>query len=323
MTQSLSHMQAVYIDNFGGAKELKIGQVPLPPVLENEVRIKITYAGVNPVDWKIREGLLKDHLPHLFPLILGWDAAGIIDEVGSNVKTFKKFDQVFAYCRKPVVQAGTYAEYICVEADHVALIPLNLSSAQAAAIPLAGLTAWQVLFDKMQLQKNQVILIQAGAGGVGSLAIQFAKLAGATVITTASEENHDYVKKLGADYVIDYRKKDLLQEIKNIAPEGIDAVFDLLGGQNLRDSYPFLKQNGKIVSIVEPPPADYDQKYDVQGFYHFVEPNGKELQQISDLLRDSKIQPVPIEEMSMKQAAEAQEINQKGHVRGKIVLRSF
>jgi len=323
MQKSPLVMQAAYIENFGDTDQIKIGKLSLPPLNSNEVRIKVAYAGVNPVDWKICEGLLKDHLPHHFPLILGWDAAGTVDEVGSEVTTFKKNDKVFAYCRKPTVQWGTFAEYICVDTTHVAFSPENLTFAEAAAIPLAGLTAWQVLFNKMHLQKGQTLLIQAGAGGVGSLAIQFAKLAGVTVITTASEANHDYLQSLGADHIINYREENLLTEIEKIAPQKLDAVFDTLGGLSLKESYLFLKKNGKLVSIVEPPSKDLDQKYHVQGFYHFVEPNGQELQKISDLFKDKKMQPIPVQEMAMEKVAEALEINQKGHVRGKIVLKAF
>ena len=243
MQKSPLVMQAAYIENFGDTDQIKIGKLSLPPLNSNEVRIKVAYAGVNPVDWKICEGLLKDHLPHHFPLILGWDAAGTVDEVGGEVTTFKKNDKVFAYCRKPTVQWGTFAEYICVDTTHVAFSPENLTFAEAAAIPLAGLTAWQVLFDKMNLQKGQTLLIQAGAGGVGSLAIQFAKLAGVTVITTASEANHDYLQSLGADHIINYREENLLTEIEKIAPQKLDAVFDTLGGLSLKESYLFLKKN--------------------------------------------------------------------------------
>jgi len=314
-------MKALYIENFGGIDQIKIGRLPLPQVNVNEVKIKIAYTAVNPVDGKIRQGLLKEHLPHHFPLILGWDAAGIIDEVGSNVTHFKKGDKVFAYCRKPIVQWGSYAEYICLEAQNVAFIPLNLTFAQAAAIPLAALTARQVLFDKVHLKKGETILIQAGAGGVGSLAIQFAKLAGARVITTGSKANQSYLKELGADFVIDYHTKDIRKEIRKIAPDGIDTVFDTLGGQSLKDSYSVLKKNGKIVSIVEPPAEDLNERYGVQGFYHFVNPNGQELQEIANLIQEGKIKPVPIQEMAIEEAGEAQEINKKGHVRGKIVLK--
>src|ERR1700733_2368139 len=190
-------MKAMVIEKFGHEEQLHLGDIPTPLPSDNEVQIQVLYSAVNPVDWKIREGLMKNFLPHEFPLILGWDAAGIVKAIGKNVKKFKVGDEVFAYCRKPIVKWGTYAEYVCFDADNIALKPNNINFAEAAAIPLAGLTAWQALFDFAKLKKGESILIHGGAGGVGSFAIQFAKHAGAKVITTASKQNHDYVKKLG------------------------------------------------------------------------------------------------------------------------------
>jgi NADPH2:quinone reductase len=284
------------------------------------VQIKIICASVNPVDWKIRMGLLQKRLPHHFPVILGWDAAGLISALGSDVKKFQVGDAVFAYCRKSIIHDGTYAEYICFNAEDVALKPRDLSFAQAAAIPLAGLTAWQALFDAAHLQKGESILIQAGAGGVGSLAIQFAKIAGAKIVTTARQSNHAYVKDLGADLAIDYQHKSLKEEIKKFAPEGLDVVFDTLGGEDLRESYSFLKPGGRLVSIVEPPDQALAEKLHLQTHYVFVSPNGKQLQHIANLMQSGQVKPIEIHEMPLEQAEEAQEQNRQGHVRGKIVL---
>jgi NADPH2:quinone reductase len=234
-------MKAILIEGFGGPEQLKVGRLNVPMPGPDEVQIKIVCTAVNPVDWKIRVGMLENHMPHHFPIVLGWDAAGIISALGPNVKKFKIGDEVFAYCRKSIIQEGTYAEYICFNADDVALKPKDLSFAQAAAIPLAGLTAWQALFDAAKLQKGESVLIQAGAGGVGSLAIQFAKIAQARVITTARKSNHNYVKSLGADQIIDYQESSLPNEVKKFAPQGLDVVFDTLGGKALQESISFLK----------------------------------------------------------------------------------
>lgn len=320
MTQAAT-MKAVYFEEFGGPEKLKIGNLPIPTPGADEIKIKVHYTAVNPVDWKIRQGYLKDRIPHAFPLVPGWDVAGVVEEIGKNVTQFKKGDKVFAYCRKPVVQWGTYAEYFCFGAENFALIPSNISFAQAAAIPLAGLTAWQVLFDVAKIKKGETIFIPAGAGGVGSLAIQFCKQAGVHVITTASTNNHDYLKRLGADEIIDYHNQNVVQQIKTLAPNGVDVVFDILGGQSLKDSYQVLKRGGRLVSIVEPPSEQLDKQYGVHGYYHFVAPNGKQLQQIADLIQNGKVQPVNIQEMTLNQAAEAQSLNQERHVQGKIVLR--
>lgn len=321
MGEQNTTMKAVYYDDFGGVEQVKLGRLPIPHPGPNEVQIKVQYSAVNPVDWKIRSGLLKNHIQHEFPLIPGWDVSGTISDVGKNVTSFKRADKVFAYCRKPTVKWGTYAEYVCFEAENVALMPTNLSFAQASAFPLAGLTAWQAIFDKAQLKKAETILIHAGAGGVGSLGIQFAKQAGAKVITTASESNRDYLLRLGADAVIDYRNHHFQDEVKKIAPEGVDVAFDTLGGQALIDTYPLLKKGGRIVSLIEEPDSKKTAQYEIKGFYLFVMPNGKELLQIAKLIEEGKVLPIPVDEMPLDKAGEAQEINRQGHVRGKIVLK--
>lgn len=314
-------MQAVFIEEFGGPEQLKIGRLNIPSPELNEVQIKIACTAVNPVDWKIRMGLLKERAPHHFPIILGWDAAGTISALGSEVDNLNVGEPVFAYCRKSTVQNGTYAEYVCLNAANVALKPKNISFAQAAAIPLAGLTAWQSLFDAADLKNGESVLIQAGAGGVGSLAIQFAKLHGARVITTAKQCNHDYVESLGADMVIDYQKQSLKEEIQKFDPKGLDVVFDTLGGKSLQESYAFLKPGGRIVSIVEHPDQTLADKFKVKPLYVFVSPNGKQLQHISDLIQSGKVKPIRIQEMPLEKAAEAQEQNREGHVQGKIILK--
>lgn len=319
--QQVTTMKAIIMRDFGDANQLKMEQVEVPMPGPEEVQIQIAYTAVNPVDWKIRNGLLQKRLPHQFPIIPGWDAAGIVTAVGEKVTQFQLGDDVFAYCRKPVIQWGTYAEYICYPAKDVAKKPNNLSFAQAAAIPLAGLTAWQALFDAANLKKHESILIQAGAGGVGSLAIQFAKLAGAYVITTAREQNHEYVRRLGADAIINYHIQPTRDEIKRIAPDGIDVVFDTLGGEALTESFTYLKPQGRLISIVEIPSPELAAKFQVQAQHVFVSPNGQELQHISDLIQEGKVQPIPIQEMPLEKAAEAQELNRQGHTQGKIVLR--
>lgn len=314
-------MKAIVIDGFGGVEKLKFADIPTPKPADNEVLIEIAYTAVNPIDWKICAGMLKDRLPHEFPLIPGWDAAGTITAVGKNVANFKPADEVFAYCRKPIVKMGTYAEYVSIPAEHVALKPKNINFAQAASIPLVGLTAWQALFDVALLKKGEKILIHAGAGGVGSLAITLAKNAGAIIYTTAGQNNHAYVKKLGAQYPIDYNKEDFTDVIKKMHPEGIDVVLDCLGGQTLRDSFKVLKPEGRLVSILEPIDAELAKKYNVKAGFVFVKPNGAQLKEIADLIEQDKIAVPNIEEMKLSDAAQAQEKIRKGHTRGKIVLK--
>ncbi len=314
-------MKAVVIESFGDVEKLHLEDIPTPQPTDNEVQIQIRYTSVNPVDWKIREGYLKNRLPHEFPLIPGWDASGVVALVGKNVKNFKKGDEVFAYCRKPVVKWGTYAEYICFDANNVALKPKNITFAQAAAIPLVGLTAWQALFDYAKLKRNESILIHAGAGGVGNFAIELAKNAGAKVYTTARKENHAYVKQLGADIAIDYQTQNFAAEIKKLVPQGLDVVFDMLGGEILQQSIELLKPQGRLISIYEQMDPNLAKKKNIQFSYVFVAPNGGELKQIADLISAGKV-PIPhIEEMKLEEAAQAQEKIRQGHTRGKIVLK--
>lgn len=314
-------MRAMAIEAYGGPERLRLMDLPVPVPGEEEVLIEIVCASVNPVDWKIREGQLKDRLPNVFPIIPGWDAAGTVKAVGANVTRFKGGERVFAYCRKPTIQWGTYAEYVAMEARHVALMPKNLSFAQAAAIPLTTLTAWQSLFDRACLGSGQTVLIHAGAGGVGGMAIQLARHVGAKVYATASRGNHDYVRGLGAAHVIDYRSENFLDAIRRFEPQGVDVVLDTIGAQVYRASFAALKRGGFMVSIREKPDEQLAAQYGVRAGYVFVQPDGEQLGAIAYLLEEGAIQPPHIEEMRLEDAAAAQEQSRAGHVRGKIVLR--
>lgn len=314
-------MKAIVIDNFGHEEQLKHIDIGTPKPKENELLIEIKYAGVNPVDWKIREGLLKNRMPHEFPLIPGWDAAGIVKEVGKNVADFKIGDEVFAYFRKPIIKEGTYAEFICFDSSFVAKKPKNLNFLQASVIPLSALTAWQVLFDVAKLKKNQTALIHAGSGGVGGFAIQFAKKIGAKVFTTCSQANHEYAKSLGADYCIDYNEDNFVKKVQELEGEKIDFVFDTIGGRTLRESVEVLKPSGSLVSIVEQLGSEVAEKNNIRTGYVFVRPDGQQLKEISALFEESKIKPPEIQEMPLQDAAKAQEKIKQGHTRGKIALK--
>lgn len=314
-------MKAIVIEQFSNSDQLKMTNLPVPKPADNEILIRIAYTAVNPVDWKICEGLLKERLPHQFPLIPGWDASGTIAAIGNKVSQFSVGDKVYAYCRKAEVQWGSYAEYIAVEESSVALKPKNLNYAAAAAIPLVGLTAWQALFDVGQLKAGQSILIHAGAGGVGSMAIQFAKNAGAKVYTTASQKNHAYVKQLGAIHPIDYTKDNFISHIKAFEPKGIDMVLDTMGGHVLQESLKVIKPGGHLVSIVEKPDPAAAEAHQIQPGYVFVRPNGKQLTEITRLIEEGKVIAPHIEEMQLEDAAFALQKVKKGHTMGKIVLK--
>lgn len=314
-------MKAIIIDKFGGAEQLHLQELPIPAPEEEEIQIHVEYSGVNPADWKIREGLFQKRLPHEFPIILGWEAAGKINALGKNVKNFKVGDEVYVFCKKPTVHWGTYAEYVNAEAVKVAKKPENINFAQAAAIPLAGLTAWQALFDAARLTKGETILIHAGGGGVGSLAIQFAKNIGAKVVTTASEKNHLYVQKLGADIALDYHETNITDRIKQASPEGIDVILDTVGGNTLLESTKMLKKGGRLVSLLEQIDPSHAQGLGIEFFYISAQPSGHQLGEIGKLIQEGRVIPPSIEEYPLSKAAEAQEKNKAGHTLGKLVLK--
>lgn len=314
-------MKAVTFDNFGMQDHPQFEEVPTPKPGPGEVLIQIKYAGVNPVDWKLIEGYLRKRLPHQFPIIPGWDAAGVIAEVGPQVTEFKVGDEVYAYCRKYVVQWGTYAEYVAIDEKSVALKPKTLGFKEAAAIPLVGLTAWQGLYDHGELKKGQTVLIHAGAGGVGSIAIAFAKNTGAKVYTTASTPNHDYVKSLGADIIIDYQKENFVQKMKTYEPNGVDLVLDCVGDKILEESYQVVKSGGRLVSIVNPINQELAKKYQLTGVFFMLKNSGKDLTSIAQLIDSGKIKIPEIKEYPLSQISDAWKQIQTHHTRGKLVLK--
>lgn len=235
-------MKAMTINKYGKNVPLVMTEQPMPSIGEHDVLVEIHAASLNPIDYKIKEGKMKLLLNYKFPLILGNDFSGVVVKVGSRVNTFKPGDEVYGRPRKNRI--GTLAEFIAVHEEDICLKPVNLTFEEAASIPLIGLTTYQAFVDILKLQKGQKILIHAGSGGVGTFAIQLAKLMGAFVATTASEKGYDLVNSLGADLIINYKKENF-EEILN----GYDAVFDTLGGEALDKSFRILKPGGQIVSI--------------------------------------------------------------------------
>jgi NADPH:quinone reductase-like Zn-dependent oxidoreductase len=239
-------MKAVVIRSYGGREVLDVEEVPVPGIADDEVLIRVHAAGVNPVDWKVRAGYLKEMLPYEFPLTLGWDVSGTVAEAGSNVTGFSTGDEVYALA--DISRNGAYAEFIVVKADGVALKPDSLDHVHAASVPLAALTAWQALFDTADLSRGQKILIHAAAGGVGSFAVQLAKWKGAHVLGTASARNREFLLGIGADEVIDYTTTPFED-----AAVDVDVVLDAMGGDSRERSWKTLKSGGILVSIVGPP----------------------------------------------------------------------
>lgn len=315
-------MRAIVIRRFGSKEVLEEREMVTPEPFPDEVQIKVAYAGVNPVDWKIREGYLTERFPHQLPIIPGWDASGIVNKVGEHVTNLKVGDEVYTYARKPVIQWGTYAEYLCFNAKDTVKKPKNISLAEAAAIPLAALTAYQSLFEKGSFNHGQTILIHGGSGGVGAFAVQLAKQAGAKKIyATGSKAKHDYMREIGVDVPIDYHTQSFAEVIRQAEPNGVDFVLDTVGGRTYYDSIPIIKRNGEIVSILEPAHPDISEKNHILTAYTFVAPSGKDLQEITTLIEAGKVLPPKVEVLPLKQASTAQDLLETGKVFGKIVLK--
>jgi NADPH:quinone reductase-like Zn-dependent oxidoreductase len=306
-------MKAVRIHTYGNAGALSYEDAPLPSVASQDLLIRVIATSVNPVDWKIREGYFKDMFSYTFPLTLGWDVSGIVEAVGDGVNNFKIGDAVFS--RPDIKRNGTYAEYIAVREDEVAHKPKTISHCASASLPLAGIAAWEALITTAQLSENQRVLIHAGSGGVGSLAVQLAKTRGAYVIATTSEKNLALVKSLGADEVIDYRAQSFEELIKDI-----DVVFDTIGGQVQEASWSVLKPGGILVSITSPPSEEHAKALGVRAAFVFIEPNATILAQLAKLVDSGSLRPIIGAEFALKDIAKAHAFSQTGHAVGKIVI---
>ncbi|MGC9402365.1 NADP-dependent oxidoreductase [Vibrio genomosp. F10 str. 9ZC157] len=306
-------MRAVQIHQYGGTETLKLENVAKPEINDDDILISVKSASINPVDWKIREGYLQSFIPYELPLTLGWDVAGVVAEVGSNVKEFSVGDEVFS--RPDISRNGSYADYIAVKADEAVLKSTKLDFGQAASLPLAGITAWQCLVDVADVQPGQRVLVHAGAGGVGHLAIQIAKAKGATVIATASSVNLDLLKELGADQAVDYAKAPLIEQI-----ESVDIVLDTMGGDVQKTSWALLKENGILVSVVDQPDEAVANEHKVRSAFVFIEPSSRILKELNQLVDADLLKPLIEHRFSLEQIVDAHLQSQSGRTRGKIVI---
>jgi len=313
-------MKAVVIEAFGGRDQLKLVEMPVPDPGVGDVQIRIKAAGVNPVDWKIREGLLKEVMPHSFPIVLGWDASGIVTAIGPQVDRFSVGDEVYAYCRKATVQDGAYAEFIVLPENNIALKPKNMSFEEAATIPLAALTAYQSLIDAAHLKRGERILIHAAAGGVGGFAVQIAHGFEAYVIGTASQHNHAYVRTLGADAVIDYTQHDVAAVVKASSPEGVDVVYDCVGGQALEQAPLLMKPEGRIVTIVDPVQAQTLKEQGIDAQFVFVAPHAQQLMELTRMVEAGQLRTEVSVKLPIEEVVKAHELIETHHTKGKIVL---
>lgn len=305
-------MKAVQISSFGDRSVLELNDIEIPTPAANEVLIKVKCAAVNPVDWKIREGYLQPMLNHTLPLTLGWDVSGEVVAAGDQVTHLKPGDAV--YSRPEITKNGSYAEYMTVVADEVAIKPGSLSWQQAAGVPLTALTAWQSLYELAKLAAGERVLIHAGSGAVGQFAIQLAKLRGAYVCTTTSSKNTDMVKSLGADRVIDYHEEDF-SELRDI-----DVVFDTIGGDTLENSWKTLNKGGRLVSIAANPDEATAREHGVTAFFCFVQPNREQLDQLSELADAGKLIVNIDSEFGLDEVAKAHERSETGRAQGKIII---
>lgn len=302
-------MRAIQQTGSGGPEVLQSVELPVPQAQPGEVLLRVSAAAVNPIDWKRRE---RGRGP--FPLIPGYDVAGVVVAVGEGVEDWRCGEPAVAWLGRG--RQGGYAEYVPVPVADLVRKPTTLGFREAAAFPLVSLTAWGVLFDVARLQAGERVLVHAGAGGVGSMAIQLAKQRGAYVITTASARNHDYVRELGADEAIDYRHVDFASVVKDV-----DVVLDAVGGDTLTRSLGVLRRGGRLVSITQVPDAAACAAAGVHcSVFELAAPAPDSLAQIAEGFTRGELR-LPVERhFPLAEAASAQELNRAGRTRGKIVL---
>lgn len=329
-------MKAIYIQRYGEINNVvQQGELPIPTLAPDEVLVQVHAAGINPLDLRVLEGEFKAILPLKFPFVLGNDLAGVITEIGNQVKKFKVGDEVYA----KTDQTGAFAEFTKVKETSLAFKPKNISMQQASALPLVSLTAWQALVEIANLKAGQKVLIHAGSGGVGTIAIQLAKYLGATVATTTSGKNIRWVRTLGADIVIDYKTTDFENELQDY-----DLVFDTQGGKILEKSLNVVKRGGRIISISGPPDSNFAEaihanwllkliipllswsirrkakQRGVDYSFLFMQPSGKQLAHISELIEADHVKPVIDKVYELNQAKEALEYVNTGRSKGKVIL---
>ena len=305
-------MKAVFIERHGGPEELKYGVLPDPAAKRGEVVVDIHAASVNGADWKVRSG--ESYPQTKFPYVLGRDFSGVVSAVGEGVEDLAVGDPVFAVC--DVGQEGAYAEKIAIKASIVARKPASISHADAAALALAGLTALVSIEDTLKLGAGETILIQGGAGGVASIAIQLAKHIGARVITTASAANHAYLRGIGADQIIDYNVQDFTKTVS-----GCDAVFDTVGGDVTQCSFAVLKPGGRAAFIASGAQAPKPARGEVQSLRPQVGRDRPHLDRIVELVGKGALRVPEITRFPLSEAAAAHKVSQARHFRGKLVLQ--
>lgn len=313
MTRKDKRMKVIRFHAYGGPEVLQYEDVETPLVNSDEILVRVRSAGVSPFDVKVRQGLYKDFYGPL-PHILGWDLSGDVVAVGTNVSSVKEGDAVFGYVDGHRM-GEAYAEYAVLKKDEAARKSSHVSYHEAAAVAMNGLTAWQALFDTAHLTEGQRVLIHAAAGGIGHLAVQFAKWKGAYVIGTASAKNRQFVLSLGADECIDYVTTPFESAVQDV-----DLVLDTIGGDTLRRSFSVVKKTGVIVTVVDFEGIKEAARYGVNGLTVFVKPNTKQLSEIGHLLEQGKLKVQIGKVFPLQEARKAHVLCETGHGRGKIIL---
>jgi NADPH:quinone reductase-like Zn-dependent oxidoreductase len=305
-------MKAVVLNEYGGVEALSYEDVEKPSTKADDILVKVENIGVNPVEWKIRNGLGKMFGLNL-PLVLGTEIAGTVEEIGADVKDFKVGDEVFGNVN--MMRGGGYAEFVIAKESEIAHKPKSLDFENAAAIPVGALTSWKAIFTTGNLQSGQKVLIHGASGGVGSMAVQLAKAKGAYVYATGSGKNEEFVKSLGADEFIDYTKT----KFETVAKD-IDVVLDTIGGDTQTRSFEVLKKGGSLVSLVAPPSEELAKKFEVNATMLQSGPNGELLGEIAKLVEEGKVKAHIETVLPLAEIKKAHELSESGHARGKIVL---
>ena len=303
-------MKAIRIYEYGNADTLKLDEAPQLSIGDDQILVRVRDAGVNPIDWKIRQGHMKQIMPANFPLTLGQDFAGEVVERGKAVDQFAIGNRVFGFAQ------GTYAEYAAAPISTVAAMPQSMDFAIAAALPTAGSTALQIIRDVVKAAAGITVLIHGAAGGVGSFASQIARNMGARVIGTATGPDLDYLKSLHVDEVIDFKRERFEEKAS-----GVDAVVDLVGGETLARSYAVVKKGGVLVTTVQPVDESAAKQAGIRAVQMFMKRNAADLAELARLVEKGAVKPRLSQTMELKQAREAQELSETGRAQGKVVLK--
>ena len=308
-------MKAAQLTQYGGKEVITIGDIPAPIIEDGKILIQVKAAGVNPFDWKVQQGYMKDFIPLKLPIVLGGDFAGVVVEVGASVSDFKKGDEVYGQANAVAGNSGAFAEMTLTTSTSVALKPKTLEFAQAGALPLVGVSAIQALIDTMKLTKGQKILIHGGAGGIGSIAIQIAKNIGAHVATTGSANDFDFIKQLGADELIDYKTQKFEDTLKMY-----DAVFDTVGGETTNRSLSVLKNGGILVSMTQPADETVVKEQQIKAVVQGTQVTTERLKKLTQLVESGVVKVNVEKTFPLEQAADALEYLKTTPPKGKVVI---